>query len=93
MLPDEIERYRADELASAQREMDSIWRAVDRTAAYGYLQVTSRLPQTAVLLDELHRTPFDLLVLGRHGQSVLDEQLLGSVSLNPLCTTHCAMCC
>lgn len=44
---------------------------------------------TAVLLDELHRTPFDLLVLGRHGQSVLDEQLLGSVSLN---LVHHALC-
>lgn len=87
--PDEIERYRADELASAQREMDSYLEHVDRTAACGISRVIRHGYPTAVLLDELHRTPFDLLVLGRHGQSVLDEQLLGSVSLN---LVHHALC-
>lgn len=36
-----------------------------------------------------HTTPVDLLVLGQHGRSVLDERLLGEFSLNRV---HHALC-
>ena len=41
------------------------------------------------LMDEIQTSGFDLLVVGRHGVSVLDERLLGSVTLNLL---HHAPC-
>lgn len=84
-----IERYRADELASAQRQMDAYLAHADYQAANEIFCVVRQGHPASVLFDELHRTPCDLLVIGRHGQSVLDEQILGSVTLNLL---HHASC-
>lgn len=84
-----IEQYRADELACAQREMDAYLAQADYEAAGGISRVIRHGYPAAVLLEELQRAPCDLLVLGRHGQSVLDERLLGSTTLNLL---HHASC-
>ena len=87
--PEDIERYRSDELAAAGQDMDAYLADADYEAAGGISRVIGHGYPAAVLLDELRRAPCDLLVLGRHGQSVLDEQLLGSVTLNLL---HHAPC-
>lgn len=87
--PEDIERYLSDELAAAEQEMDAYLADADYEAAGGISRVIRHGYPAAVLLDELRRTPCDLLVLGRHGQSVLDEQLLGSITLNLL---HHAPC-
>lgn len=87
--PDEIERYRTNELASAQQDIDAYLAHSDDEAAGGITGMVRYGYPAAVLLDELHRAACDLLVLGRHGQSVIDEHLLGSVTLNLL---HHAPC-
>jgi nucleotide-binding universal stress UspA family protein len=86
---EDIGRYRASELATAQSQMDAYLTHADYEAASSIRRVIRHGYPAAVLLDELHRTPCDLLVLGRHGQSVLDEHLLGSITLNLL---HHAPC-
>ena len=87
--PEDVERYRSDELAAAGQDMDAYLADADYEAAGGISRVIGHGYPAAVLLDELRRAPCDLLVLGRHGQSVLDEQLLGSITLNLL---HHAPC-
>lgn len=87
--PEDIERYRSEEFAAAGREMDAYLADADHEAAGGVSRIIGHGHPSAVLLDELRRASCDLLVLGRHGQSVLDEQLLGSVTLNLLYHAPC----
>lgn len=87
--PEEIERCRANALASAQRGLEAFLTDADYQAAPAIDRVVRPGHPAAVLLEELAHAPHDLLVLGRHGKSVLDEQLLGSITLNLL---HHAPC-
>lgn len=81
--PEDIERYRADELAAARRDMDAFLVAAGYSAApEATITVIRHGYATSLLMEELQASGADLLVLGRHGASVLDERLLGSVTLN-----------
>ncbi len=80
-LVDDIERYHTDEPASTRPEKGTYLAHADDGAAFGMGRVIRRGNQATVVLDELHRNPRDLPVLGRRDRSVLDEQLLGSITL------------
>ncbi len=87
--PEAIEGLRAEQLAEARRQMEAFLTHADYEAAGSVTPVLRPGYPASVLMEELQQSPCDLLVLGRHGQSVLDEQLLGSVTLNLL---HHAPC-
>lgn len=87
--PEDIERYRDQVRQDAQRKLDAFIADADYQAAGGVRGRVRHGFAAAVLLDELARSNADLLVLGKHGASALDERLLGSVTLNLL---HHAPC-
>lgn len=87
--PEDIERYREQARQVAQRNMDAFVADADYRAARGIRTLVRHGYAAAILLDETKRAAADLLVIGKHGASALDERLLGSVTLNLL---HHAPC-
>lgn len=87
--PEAIAQLQAEHLAEARRQMEAFLTHADYEAAGSITPILRLGSPASVLMEELQQSPCDLLVLGRHGQSVLDEQLLGSVTLNLL---HHAPC-
>ncbi len=83
----DVERYRERALEVALRRLDAFVADADYSAVDS-VQCSARLGHAASVLLEEART-VDLLVVGKHGASALDEQLLGSVTLNVL---HHASC-
>ena len=86
---DDIERYREQEREMAQRDIATyaVQAGFDDASAARTL-VRHGYP-APVLIEESQRLGAHLLVVGKHGASVLDERLLGSVTLNVL---HHAPC-
>jgi nucleotide-binding universal stress UspA family protein len=86
---EDVERCRMEERETAQRKMDALMRD-SRLDDAGELQGHVRHGHPAsVLVEECEKLAADLLVVGKHGASALDERLLGSVTLNVL---HHAPC-
>lgn len=73
----------------SQRKLDAFIADADYHAAGGVHGLVRHGYAPAVLLDEAMRSDADLLVIGKHGATALDERLLGSVTLNLL---HHAPC-
>ena len=86
---EEIERYREEDREAAQRNIDAFVADANHQAAGGVQTFVRHGYSAAILLDEVQRRDSDLLVVGKHGISVLDENLLGSVTLNVM---HHAFC-
>lgn len=86
---EDIERYREEDREVAQRSIDAFVADANHQAAGGVQSFVRHGYSAAVLLDEAQRRDSDLLVVGKHGISVLDERLLGSVTLNVM---HHALC-
>ncbi|MDP3639125.1 MAG: universal stress protein [Azonexus sp.] len=80
----DIERYRAAERLRVERKMRGF---IERLAAPGELrsseQFVRQSPATAIL-GQAERIGADLFVIGKHGGSVVEERLLGSVTRNVL---------
>lgn len=77
------------EREAAARKLAAFVTDTDYRAATDIASVLREGHAGSVLLEEAARRGADLLVLGRHGRSALDERLLGSVALNVL---HHAPC-
>lgn len=86
---EDIERYRQEEIEAGRKNMHAFLATADRQAKSPIATVVRHGHAAPVLMDEIQTSGFDLLVVGRHGVSVLDERLLGSVTLNLL---HHAPC-
>jgi len=84
---DDIERYREDEFSRAKHKMHEQTQALRANTAVGNLLVHGN--PTAVLIREAERSGADLIVIGRHGGTTLDERLLGSVTQNVLYQAGC----
>ena len=79
---DDIERYRKDEFSRAELKMQEQIQALRATTAVGKLLVHGY--PAAVVIREAERSAADLIVIGKHGGTTLDERLLGSVTQNVL---------
>jgi nucleotide-binding universal stress UspA family protein len=85
--PDDIERYRSNEASRAQQLLDEQVSKLDAGPEVGRL--LSRGAPAAVLIAQAKRLAADLIVIGKHGGSSLDERLLGSVTQNVLYQADC----
>ncbi|WP_205230989.1 universal stress protein [Azospira oryzae] len=79
---DDIERYRKDEFSRAELKMQEQIQALRANTAVGKLLVHGY--PAAVVIREAERSAADLIVIGKHGGTTLDERLLGSVTQNVL---------
>lgn len=87
--PEAIARYREDARAAAERNMAAFVADAD-TRAVGSVQTAVGFGYAAtVVLEEVQRRDIDLLMVGRHGASRLDEWAMGSITLNLM---HHAAC-
>ena len=82
-----IEGYRRDELARAEQRMEAQMQALRSAAPVGK-RIVQGYP-TTVLLREIERSGTALLVIGKHGGTMLDERLLGSITQNLLYRADC----
>ena len=82
-----IEGYRRDELARAEQRMEAQMQALRSAAPVGK-RIVQGYP-TTVLLREIERLGAELLVIGKHGGTMLDERLLGSITQNLLYRADC----
>jgi nucleotide-binding universal stress UspA family protein len=84
---EDIERYRQDEFSRAERQMQKQMQDLEANSAIGKLLLHGY--PAVVLLRQIERTGADLLVIGKHGGTSLDERLLGSVTHNVLYQAGC----
>lgn len=85
---EDIEHYRAREFARAEAGLVSLMRKLD--AAHTRLQPLALQGSPAsVIFDQAEARGSDLIVIGKHGGSALDERLLGSVTQNILYHATC----
>lgn len=87
--PEDMERYREQTREAARRQLDAFTADADYQAAGGVGGLARQGAAATVLLDEAMRADAELLVIGKHGMSALEERLIGSVTLNVL---HHAPC-
>ncbi len=83
----DIERYRDDELARAEARVAEQAAELDFPHAPGRLLV--RGSPAAALFTRSEKLQADLIVIGKHGGSVLEARLLGSVTQNVLYHANC----
>lgn len=84
---DDIERYRDHEIARAERKIQDQINALEAKTTVGKLLI--RGAPAPVLIAQAARLEPDLIVIGKHGGTVLDEVLLGSVTQNVLYQVGC----
>ena len=84
---DDIERYRDHEVSRAERKIQDQIDDLETESAVGKLLI--RGAPAPVLIAQAERLEADLIVIGKHGGTVLDEVLLGSVTQNVLYQVGC----
>ncbi|MEW5966160.1 MAG: universal stress protein [Pseudomonadota bacterium] len=85
----DIERYRAQAREVAERAMAAFVADADVLAAGSVAAKVGFGYAATVILEEVQRHDIDLLIVGKHGASALDEWVMGSVTLNLM---HHATC-
>jgi nucleotide-binding universal stress UspA family protein len=86
-MQEDIERYRNDEASRAEEKIQAQLQALHAESTVGKLLV--RGAPAPVLIEQAERLAADLIVIGKHGGTVLDEMLLGSVTQNVLYHAGC----
>lgn len=84
---DDIERYRDHEVSRAELKIQDQINALKAKTSVGKLLI--RGAPAPVLIAQAERLEADLIVIGKHGGTVLDEVLLGSVTHNVLYQVGC----
>lgn len=84
---EDIERYRDDEATRAERKIQVQMNALQAESSVGKLLV--RGAPAPVLIEQAEHLGADLIVIGKHGGTMLDEMLLGSVTQNVLYHAGC----
>ena len=85
----DIARHREQARIEAERRMAAFVADADYRAAGGIQTSVGYGYAATVVLEEVQRRDIDLLLVGRHGASRLDEWAMGSVTLNLM---HHAAC-
>lgn len=86
---DQIALYREHVQTVMERKMAAFIADADIDAADGVHATVRAGYAAAVLLEETQALDADLLVIGKHGASALDERVMGSITLNLM---HHAAC-
>ena len=81
---DDIDRYRNDEQALAETRMKRLRESLDIPEMTRAQWVNLRGHPASVLFELSERHAADLIVIGKHGGTVIEERLLGSVTQNVL---------
>ncbi|MDK9724506.1 MAG: universal stress protein [Sterolibacteriaceae bacterium MAG5] len=84
---DDIERYRQDEHARAEQRMHEQLLTLGAAPALG--SMLAHGSPAAVLIRQAEHANADLIVIGKHGGTALDERLLGSVTEHVLYQAGC----
>jgi nucleotide-binding universal stress UspA family protein len=84
---EDVERYRDNELTSAKAQVAE--QAAELNPLHLLRPLLVRSSPTAALLEQSEKVRSDLIVIGKHGGTVLDERLLGSVTQNVLYHANC----
>lgn len=86
---EDVEHFLDQAREASARNLAAFIVDADYRAAGGVEGISREGHAAGVLLEEAGRTGADLVVVGKHGRSALDERLMGSVTLNVL---HHAPC-
>ncbi len=81
---DDIDRYRNDEQARAENTMMTLRESLDIPETTRVQWINLRGNPASVLFELSERHAADLIVIGKHGGTVIEERLLGSVTQNVL---------
>lgn len=81
---DDIDRYRNDEQARADTKMRTLRGSLDIPETARIQWINLRGHPASVLFELSGRHAADLVVIGKHGGTVIEERLLGSVTQNVL---------
>lgn len=84
---EDIERYRDHEISRAERKIQDQINALEAKKSVGQLLI--RGAPAPVLIAQAERLEVDLIVIGKHGGTVLDEVLLGSVTQHVMYQVGC----
>lgn len=84
---DDIERYRQGERSRAEQRLQAQMHTLSATPALG--KVLMHGSPTAILIRQAQSANADLIVIGKHGGTALDERLLGSVTEEVLYLANC----
>lgn len=80
----DIERYRQEEYARAEAAMRDLLAQLDEAQRANVRWHLRHGQASAVILAEARLSATDLIIIGRHGGSIAEERLLGSVTQNVL---------
>jgi len=81
---DDIDRYRTDERVRSEARMTKLRKVLEIPDTMNFHAVNLRGHPTSVLFKLAERHAADLIVIGKHGGSEIEERLLGSVTQNVL---------
>jgi nucleotide-binding universal stress UspA family protein len=79
---EDIDRYHAEEVSRLERKMQDHLTDLQASESVGQLLVWGA--PAPVIIEQAERWGADLIVVGKHGGSIWDERLLGSVTQNIL---------
>ncbi|MBK8121761.1 MAG: universal stress protein [Sulfuritalea sp.] len=81
---EDIDRYRVDERMRSEAKMKTLRKLLDIPDATKGHTVNLRGHPASALLELSERLAADLIVIGKHGGTAIEERLLGSVTQNVL---------
>lgn len=81
--------YRARARTEAKASMDALVAAADDGGPAPHVVLTHGSPAAIRLLDQVKALGADLVVVGKHGHSLTEDLLLGSVTQHLLVSAHC----
>lgn len=84
---EDIARYRREDLAHAETRMNA--QIAEPGAGHQIERLLTHGAPMATLFEYADQVKADLIVIGKHGGSVLEERLLGSVTQNVLYHAKC----
>lgn len=85
---DEIQRYRVQARLKAQDQIEMLMQSLGDTSLRLH-QTVEHGDAARVILEQEEESNPDLIVIGRHGQSIMGELLLGSVARHVLSYSRC----
>lgn len=86
---EELRRYRAKAQESALRKMRELLDDVSVSQATRIVHYVEQADPAIFILEQAQDFQADLIVIGKHGQSLVEEMLLGSVTRHVLADAEC----
>jgi nucleotide-binding universal stress UspA family protein len=88
VLNDEMEKYRVEARQQALIRIDTLMRKVE-DPQHRLFRIVEHGDAPRLILAKEEEHEADLIVMGKHGQSVLEEMFLGSVTRHILANSKC----